>query len=95
MYSSHTDTRLNHPVFSCLTFWRMVHHALCIALERPCSVNEHLWPRTPTALMPPLAFIKDRVKCCYDDFIAREQCERSLVPGLEAVLTDVSELLAS
>ena len=80
---------------SWLTFWKMVRHALSLAKNRPCPVNESLWPRTPLELMPSLDFMKMRIRDCYEDFVAREQLEGALVPGIEEVLVDVRGLLDS
>ena len=76
-----------------MTFWRMVRHALSLALNRPCTVNEILWPATPTELMPPIEFIKTRIRTCYRDFITRDECEQEYVAGLKDVLDGVRDLL--
>ncbi|KAI0647074.1 Clavaminate synthase-like protein [Trametes meyenii] len=75
------------------TFWKMVHHALALAREKPCAVNEDLWPRTPTYLTPPLDFIVDRIRRCCQDFIVRSQREHILISGLGQVLTDIQLIL--
>ncbi|KAI0721070.1 Clavaminate synthase-like protein [Cerioporus squamosus] len=76
-----------------LTFWCMVRHALALAMERPHPENEDLWPRTPPELMPPLYFIKERIRACRDNFVQRPQREVDLVPTLGAVLADIHQLL--
>ncbi|KAI0362125.1 Clavaminate synthase-like protein [Trametes cingulata] len=75
------------------TFWKMILHALRLAINKPCPIHEQLWPRTPPELMPSLEFIKARVKPCYDDFIMRPQREVALVAGLKEVLDNVRSLL--
>ncbi|OSC97125.1 Clavaminate synthase-like protein [Trametes coccinea BRFM310] len=75
------------------TFWRMVRHALCLAMGRPCPVKADLWPPTPHDLMPRLDFITTRVEACYADFIKRPQREIDLVTGLKEVLSDIHGLL--
>lgn len=71
----------------------MVRHALALAMDRPNSANELLWPRTPRELMPPLGFIEGRIRACHDDFVRRPQREVYLVPTLDVVLADIHQLL--
>ena len=75
------------------TFWKMVRHAICLAMDRPCMAEGRLWPRTPRELMPPLDFIASRVRTCLQDFVGRPERELHLVPGLEEVVADVRKLL--
>ncbi|KAH9901406.1 Clavaminate synthase-like protein [Cubamyces lactineus] len=77
------------------TFWRMILHALRLAMDRPCAAENRLWPRTPRELMPPLDFVKSQVRTCLEDFVRRPQQEIDLIPGLEEVVTGVQELLMS
>ncbi|OBZ77277.1 JmjC domain-containing protein 1 [Grifola frondosa] len=39
------------------------------------------------------SFVNDHVKACYDDFVLRDRRELALVPGLDAVLREVGQLL--
>ena len=71
----------------------MVRHALSLVLKRPCPVKEELWPVTPLTLMPPLDFIKTRVRGCYDDFIQRDEHKQGHLAGLGDVLADIQVLL--
>ncbi|CDO69502.1 hypothetical protein BN946_scf184785.g7 [Trametes cinnabarina] len=75
------------------TFWRMVHHALSLAMGRNCPINPDLWPSTPRELMPPIDFIKTRVRGCFEDFLKRPQREVEFILELGKVLGDVSALL--
>ncbi|TFK78339.1 Clavaminate synthase-like protein [Polyporus arcularius HHB13444] len=76
-----------------VTFWRMVRHALALAMDRLHQANETLWPRTPRELMPPLFFIKERIRDCRGKFMQRPQREVALVPTLDVVLADIHQLL--
>ncbi|KAI0664786.1 Clavaminate synthase-like protein [Cubamyces menziesii] len=75
------------------TFWKMVRHALCLAMDQPCTAEGRLWPQTPRELMPSLEFIDSRVRTCLEDFVRRPQRELDLVPGLEEVVANVRRLL--
>ncbi|KAH9943961.1 Clavaminate synthase-like protein [Amylocystis lapponica] len=77
-----------------LTFWRMILHALRVATADAPSSADPLWQPAPAQLMPPLAFVKGRVRECYDDFVHRTPPEStSVVPDMHGVLREVGELL--
>ena len=80
-------------ILSWLTFWKMVRHALRLATDRSCPVNETPWARTPLELMPSLDFVSTRIRDCYDSFLTRDQQEILHVPGLEDILSDIRGLL--
>ena len=71
----------------------MVRHALCLAVGRPCPVNEALWTRTPSELMPSLDFVTTRIRSCYDNFMTRDRLETVHVLGLEDILLEIRSLL--
>ncbi|KAI9064456.1 Clavaminate synthase-like protein [Trametes sanguinea] len=75
------------------TFWRMVHHALCLTMGRHYPVKAELWPPTPHDLMPPLDFITKQIEACLEDFLQRPQREVDLVPGLQEIMSDIKGLL--
>lgn len=80
-------------VSSWATFWRMILHALRLAMCRPCIIDDTLWPRIPSGLTPSLDFIKTRIRACYEDFVKRPENEHTLLAGVEEVLVDVKGLL--
>ncbi|TBU35958.1 Clavaminate synthase-like protein [Dichomitus squalens] len=76
-----------------LTFWKMIRHALSLAMDWPCPVDGCLWARTPSELMPSLDYMATRIRNCYEDFAIRPQLEGSLIPGMDEVLADIGGLL--
>ncbi|KAH9923841.1 Clavaminate synthase-like protein [Fomitopsis serialis] len=69
-----------------LTFWKMVRHAFGTALSGP------LWEPAPPWLTPPLPFVYDRVRTCYDHFLRRTEREVDLVDGLRDVLDEIKRI---
>ncbi|EMD32333.1 hypothetical protein CERSUDRAFT_118711 [Gelatoporia subvermispora B] len=77
------------------TFWRMVLHALRCAVAPKQAPTSELWAPAPPELMPPVNFVKERIKQCLDDFVKRDQREVELVPGLNNVVASINQLLGS
>ncbi|KAL6299466.1 Clavaminate synthase-like protein [Sparassis latifolia] len=76
-----------------MTFWRMVLHALRASTGHPSPETSSMWKIASADLTPPLEFVKQRIKHCYDDFLLRDRRESVLMQGLDEVVRAVGELL--
>ncbi|KAK7689646.1 hypothetical protein QCA50_007439 [Cerrena zonata] len=78
-----------------LTFWRMVLYALRnVASPVPdLSTSKSVFPHAPPNLRPPIQFVTEQIRMCYDDFRLRDrrECEGEVLE----VVTEIGAILTS